>query len=182
MAICSMGYPAKVIFLASSIFCSFCFIDSWCCRSRAISLVSGIWFSEMERYFWIVLGDECNNNAISDIVNPSRRFSWANFIRNDWFAVLYHTFISSVMLFVNGISTLAGNSRIIYLQITSESPFIKWNRSLICMISGWEFVAADAYVMAPSLEITSRLWKIFSQLQTSFVSLYQQSDDFPNLS
>ena len=85
----------------------------------------GIWPSGIARYFWIVLGDECNNNAISDIVNPSLRFSWANFIRNDRFAVLYNAFISSVTLSVNGISTLAGNSRNIYLQITSESPFIK---------------------------------------------------------
>ena len=119
------GYPAKAISLASFISCSFCFIASWCCRSLAISLLSGIWSSGIARYFWIVLGDECNNNAISDMVSPSLRFSWANFIRNDRFAVLYNAFISSVTLSVNGISTLAGNSRNIYLQITSESPFIK---------------------------------------------------------
>ena len=166
-----MGYPAKAICLASSISCSFCFTASWCCRSLAISLLLGTWSSGIARYFWIVLGEECSNNAISDMVSPSLRFSWANFIRNDRFAVLYNAFISSVMLSVNGISTLAGNSRNIYLQITSESPFIKWKRSLICMTSGWEFVAADAYVMAPSLEITSILWNVFNQLQTSFVSL-----------
>ena len=39
------------------------------------------------------------------MVSPSLRFSWANFIRNDRFAVLYNAFISSVMLSVNGIST-----------------------------------------------------------------------------
>ena len=61
------------------------------------------------------------------MVSPSLRFSWANFIRNDRFAVLYNAFISSVTLSVNGISTLAGNSRNIYLQITSEVPLSSEN-------------------------------------------------------
>ena len=115
--------PAKAICLAFFYFLFFLFY----CQLMLpvpwqLPLLLGTWSSGIARYFWIVLGEECSNNAISDMVSPSLRFSWANFIRNDRFAVLYNAFISSVMLSVNGISTLAGNSRNIYLQITSESP------------------------------------------------------------
>ena len=91
----------------------------------------------------MVVGDECSNSAMSDIVRPPFRFLWANLIRSGLFAVLYSAAISSEIASANGISTLAGNSLMIYLFIASESPFIRWNRSLTCTASGWESVAAD---------------------------------------
>lgn len=137
-AICSIGYPSRASFLASPTSCCFCCSANWCCLSREIGLLSGISSSGMARYFRMVVGDECNNNAISDTVSPSFRFLWANLIRSDLFAVLYSAAISSETGSASGISTLAGNSLMTYLLIASESPFIKWNRSLTCIaVGGW---------------------------------------------
>ncbi len=73
----------------------------------------------------MVAGDECSNSAISYTVSPSFRFLWANLIRSDLFAVLYSAAISSEAASANGISTLAGNSLMIYLFMVYESPFIR---------------------------------------------------------
>lgn len=142
VAICSIGYPAFANFLASSTSCCFCCTVSWCCCSREIALLSGISFSGMARYFRTVVGHECSNSAISDTVSPSFFFWWAKRIRSGRFAVLYRAFLSSEISSVSGISTLAGNSRMIYLFMASESPFIKWKRSLTWIASGCESVAA----------------------------------------
>lgn len=96
-----------------------------CSRIRDLSfLSSGISSSGMAKYFRMVVGDECSNCAMSDIVRLSFRFLWANLIRSDLFAVLYSAAISSEIASANGISTLAGNSLMIYLFMASESPFI----------------------------------------------------------
>ncbi len=122
--ICSIGCPSRASLLALSASCCFCCSAS-CCLSQEVVLSTRNSFSGMARYFRMVAGDECSNSAISYTVSPSFRFLWANLIRSDLFAVLYSAAISSEAASANGISTLAGNSLMIYLFMVYESPFIR---------------------------------------------------------
>ena len=103
--------------------------------SREIVPPSGISFSGIARYFRMVVGHECINSTISDTVSPSF-FWWAKQIRSGRFAVFYGAFLSSETSSVSGISILTGNFPN-HIFIASESPFIKWKRSITWTASGW---------------------------------------------
>jgi hypothetical protein len=142
-AVRPIGYPSRPSFLASSTSCCFCCSASWCCLFREVALRSGISSFGMARYFRMAVGDGCNNNATSDTARPSFCFLWVNLIRSGLFAVLYRAAISPETASASGIPALAGNSLMIYLFMASESPFIRWGRSLACTASEWESVATD---------------------------------------
>ena len=57
----------------------------------------------------MIVGDGCNNSAMSDTVKPSFRFFWVNPIQGGLFAVLYSAASSSETTSADGISTLNGS-------------------------------------------------------------------------